>query len=672
MYLFKEKDQVSINYMCKACLENITFKISQKEYNNVKDFPFEKISIHGIPEHKLKVLIDKNLEIENFEIEKLDEEKEISSSEQLTKQVLSDLGLSDEEIELYFLTARRDAVSLGEMALLIDKSKEECDEIAKKFINKGLYKEIVGATPHFAPLPPYAALVYQLETFHDYIDNIQANAPVKLEKSFNQLESQSLGVKDLKDYVGFIQNLKENTLKQIKNQQDNINNIFRGIERIKEVSREINEFDTTTRMILNNQIKNFKNEFNDLNEKMSDGIENQIKNFKSNFNNMNDEISEAIESQINNLSVQFEIIKERVKNNLQKLHLGIVQKTVEKVIQNVFKGWISEIKESLTSELQQINDISRNSLENTTKNLKNQLVEIDQITTNGLRRTTQDFNENFVTQLEKSIEKTTKNVNGITNSTEKSGEEFKEVFLNLSKDFNTAVVMAEERIKDISDNIFRSFKDLRGTFSDEVLNTLEDVLKNILSRLKQSKTTTIEFWDQARATSIFSMQDIWFIRSIESAKAHLNNQISKTKMRLLIITPEISDIDPQKIVEAPKHINIRIVSFIDPNNPKHVRVLRILDDLPNVTYRHRDLQNLWGVSRDYEEVILCVVSKTEVYGKITIEIGGIGSIIEEHIKIFTPILEEAWVGAQKNVFIPKKTQDEEKQILEDLEPKKVS
>ncbi|MBA7647453.1 hypothetical protein ES703_55225 [subsurface metagenome] len=126
--------------------------------------------------------------------------------------------------------------------------------------------------------------------------------------------------------------------------------------------------------------------------------------------------------------------------------------------------------------------------------------------------------------------------------------------------------------------------------------------------------------------------------------------ISKAKMRLLIITPQLTDIDVNALQKIPKFINIRIATNIDLDFPDHIAILQELDQMQNVTYRHREMQNLWGVNKDYEEVVLCVVSKSEVGGKDITEIAGIGSIIEEHIKIFTPILEEAWIGARKEIF----------------------
>ena len=165
-----------------------------------------------------------------------------------------------------------------------------------------------------------------------------------------------------------------------------------------------------------------------------------------------------------------------------------------------------------------------------------------------------------------------------------------------------------------------------------------------------SEITTREFWDQAKSTRGFTMKDIWFIRSPESAKAHINEEISKAKMRVLVVAPNLSDIDIEAIKARPSRINFRVATYIEPTNPEHNVIMQEMDKMDNVDYRNRALQNLWGINRDYEEVILCVLSKTEFRGEYVTEIAGIGSIIEEHIKIFVPILEDAWVGARKEVM----------------------
>ncbi|GAG55145.1 unnamed protein product, partial [marine sediment metagenome] len=137
MYLFKEKDEVEVSYTCKLCLKEIPFKITKKEYQEVTRFPITKQLTHGDPAHKLIVNFNQYLEVENFEIEEILQKEEVTYSEELTKQVLSEIDLTDDEIELYFRITGREAVSIGEIAILTGKTKAVCKEMADKFVQKG-------------------------------------------------------------------------------------------------------------------------------------------------------------------------------------------------------------------------------------------------------------------------------------------------------------------------------------------------------------------------------------------------------------------------------------------------------------------------------------------------------------------------------------------------------
>ncbi|MFX1448417.1 MAG: hypothetical protein ACFFCG_09830, partial [Promethearchaeota archaeon] len=123
MYLFKEKDEVEIPYTCKLCLKEIPFKITKKEYQATNKFPITKQLTHGDPAHKLIVHFNQYLEVENFEVEEILKKEVVSYSKELTRQVLSEIDLTEEEIELYFRITGREAVSIGEMAILTGQSK---------------------------------------------------------------------------------------------------------------------------------------------------------------------------------------------------------------------------------------------------------------------------------------------------------------------------------------------------------------------------------------------------------------------------------------------------------------------------------------------------------------------------------------------------------------------
>ncbi len=561
MYLFKDQEEITIPFTCKSCLIEIKFIITAKEYENTSKFPIKKEHIHGIPRHKLIVFFDKNLEVANFKVEDI-LEKDVSYSRELTRQVLSEIELSDEEIELYFLTTGRAAVSLGEIAILIDKTKEECEVIAEKFVQKGLYKKIIGATPHFTALPPYAALVGQLNKFNSLISNIKENIPPQLNQSLAEIEIKTEGVKKIKDFSAFMNDLKQNTLSKMSSQKQDLENSIAEINKIKLIA---------------------------------DIIE-----------NLESETKELMETQIENLGKKFNDVQTKISKNLKNLRLGVIQQTVDQIIQSVFTAEIEEIKEVL--------------------------------------------NKQFFLKFNKSLRMLVKDMNNIANAMARTGDNVKKIFIDMSKNFSSSLITAEENLSGISEIILRSFTDLKNDFSTRVIKTFEEVLEKILNRLEISDITTREFWERAKRISLLTMRDIWFIRSIEGVKAHINEQISKAKMRLLIVSPQLTDINVNVLQKIPKFVNIRIATNIDLSSSDHAMILQELDQMQNVSYRHREMQNLWGVNKDHEEVVLCVVAKSEVGGKDITEIAGIGSMIEEHIKIFTPILEEAWIGARKEIF----------------------
>lgn len=608
MYLFKDKEEVEIPYTCKLCLKEISFKITKKEYKDVSKFPIKKEFLHGPPEHNLIVYFNQYLEVENFEIKEILKKEEVSYSKELTKQVLSEIDLSDVEIELYFRITGREAVSIGEMAILTGKPKAECQEMATKFVKKGLFKEIIGAKPHYSALPPYAALVSQLQKFHKYISDIKVNIPTQLEKSFAQLESEpgkvEIKVERKPIPTELIKELKENMLTQIKSQKKEFDDTLVVMDQIRGISDEISSLEGYTDSVMESP---------------------QIADLKKRFDDINTKTSQIIKGQVSDLKNEFENIKSTVSQNLQKLRLGVISQTVEQVIDKVVNAKLKDISDNINVQLS-----------------------VSQVAfSDELKKATQGVDSELISKLKESLKSTLENIDGLTSKVEEDKEK---VYADITENFNRAIKMAEEKIEGISGTTFQSLGNLKDVFYDQIVATLDNTLEDILNKLERSEKVTSEFWEQAKTGRSITMKDIWFIRSPEAAKAHISDEISKAKMRILLVAPQISDIDLNAIMERPSRINFRIAANIDFNNPEHAAVIQQLDKMDNVDYRHRSLQNLWGINRDYEEVIVCVLSKAEVRGESITEIAGIGSIIEEHIKIFVPILEESWMGARKEVM----------------------
>jgi len=605
MYLFKEKEEVEIPYTCKLCLKEIPFKITKKEYQAVNKFPITKQLTHGDPAHKLIVHFNQYLEVENFEIEEILEKEDVSYSKELTRQVLSEIDLTNEEIDLYFRITGREAVSVGEMAILTGNTKAKCQEIADKFVKKGLFKEIVGARPHYSALPPYAALVSQLQKFHKYISDIKSSIPAQLKKTFAQLESESgkVVVEPKSVPTELMKELKDNMLTQIRSQKKEFDDTLAVMDQIRGITDDISNLEGYTESVMGTQMGDLKKQFEAINTKTS----------------------QIIKSQINDLKNEFDNIKSTVSDNLQKLRLGVIQQTVDQVIDKIINAKLKEISDNINVQLS-----------------------VSQVAfSDELKKVTQGVDSELISKLKESLKSTIQNIDGLSTQAQEDKEK---IYAEITENFNKAVQMAESKIEGISGTTFESLGTLKDVFTNQIVKTLDNTLDDILRKLETSEKVTSEFWEQAKTGKSITMKDIWFIRSPEAAKAHINDEISKAKMRLLLVAPQISDVDINAIMDRPSRINFRIAASIDFSNPEHAEIIEQLDKMDNVDYRNRALQNLWGVNRDYEEVIVCVLSKAEVRGETITEIAGIGSIIEEHIKIFVPILEESWMGARKEVI----------------------
>ncbi len=548
-----------VTFRCKHCLTDIDFPIDRKLMENAQ-FPVKLENIHGIPAHKLIIYINKGFNVDSFEIEEVKTDSKPKSTK-FTQEVLKSIELAEDEIQLYFMASGKGPMSLGELAILANSSIEHIKIIAEKFVKKGLFKEIPGSTEYFQALPPYAALMAQLDKFRNMIAAIKMSTPTDLQTSFMSFEESSKGAKTLSEFVDYLSQMKKDVSQQLSTQKS--------------------ELDVSLHNLMEQQ-------------KVVMGIK-----------DLRDQSISLLDIHFVNLFNQFEIVSKKITTNLEKLHLGVVIKTVEDVVQKNIDNQMEIIRSELQAEF-----------ESKFRNIMDTLLE--------------DITE-------------------ITSTADTIGDKLHTSFDSIISHFNATLTQTQDRIVNISTTVNDSFGDLQSTFSDEVVITLDDILGKIVRQLDLSTSTINEFWDESKRVINFTMQDVWFIKTPEGMQAQINDAISRAKMRILIVAPTLSDIDIEPLKHTRQHINIRICCSIYPDDPGHQQKMAFFDSVDNITYRDRKLQNLWGVSRDYEEIILSIIKINKGISGFNMDVAGIGSILTEHIKIFVPILEDAWMGAHKDI-----------------------
>jgi len=139
-------------------------------------------------------------------------ESPIENEEINETRALSRLGLTDAEIRAYFSVAGKGvclAAEIGKNAGVLDGDYEGALRVANNLIKAGLLMEIPGRTIRYQAIPPYAAMLRQLEDFRGTITDLRKTVPSDLQKEFDEFEEGFRKVSGLEDFKQFIVSIEQ-------------------------------------------------------------------------------------------------------------------------------------------------------------------------------------------------------------------------------------------------------------------------------------------------------------------------------------------------------------------------------------------------------------------------------------------------------------------------------
>ncbi|MHA1733640.1 MAG: hypothetical protein ACTSU5_16955 [Promethearchaeota archaeon] len=180
-----------------------------------------------------------------------------------------------------------------------------------------------------------------------------------------------------------------------------------------------------------------------------------------------------------------------------------------------------------------------------------------------------------------------------------------------------------ERIAKLEEEIKLLNQDLDATDSD-----IEAMQKEI-DELR-SKGTTGDSAD-LKAIRLNRDQILEIMRDIIDRGIH----------NISVVAPLITDLEDLNIFEVPSSVNIKVSCMIDQTDDTHNNLLMEYESLDNLSIRAYDAQDRWAVSKDNEELFLAAVGQ-EVDQHLAFH-----TTDEKHIRLFNPIIMEAWLRARK-------------------------
>ena len=312
-----------------------------------------------------------------------------------TKEVLQLIGLGQDEIETFFQLTGRGPVKAGEIALLLDIPEERAVTVAKNLLEKGLVREIPGANPFYIALPPYSALLNQIQNFKEVVEKIQESTPKALQLKFKEIEEHSAKLGKFNEYRNFINIMKTNLPAQVKTQFSKVENELENVKRFQ----EIRAFILNLREIAPEEvIKEF------------DVVETRLEKIKS-------EISVAFEK-------QFRI--GALKNMAEKIVSKIITEQFSDLTDYFREKFVTSIRGTLDQVTEQLASISDVAGEMSV-DLSNFLDEI----VSGLEETMEDLDGRIATVYE-DVDKGIEELKGMFQS---------EIYKTLEKDIMTNILL---------------------------------------------------------------------------------------------------------------------------------------------------------------------------------------------------------------------------------------
>jgi sugar-specific transcriptional regulator TrmB len=519
---------------------------------------------------------------------------------EMTTKIMQSLGLDENEINIYIKSSGLGPVTIGELALLGNISHDACEKIVTRFVNLGLFKQILGPKQYFQALPPYAAILQQLEIFDLYLGTIKEEMPKELLGSFKQIEDQVASVKELDEFVNYLSDTRSSMT-----------------EKLNDRRRDIEEMQTQTKSLielqfegLNTQVVHSLNMFDDNFREISESLDGSVDTLKEEVNKIIEHLDD-LPAKVADEKKLFQS-KQSLAESIHFLidpEITLIKSMFQTNFLNQYEKIIDDLKISFHDHLS---------------------IPFGEI----LEKGRDSFKEDFEVPFQGLLESTSAKVDFVLN------------------EFDVTLSQMQGRMMFLSANVKSAFDSLQKVFLEKIVATLTDLLSKIKSKLNDSSEIVQEFWNEAKQIISITMKDVWFIRTPEGMQAQLKDAVGRSKMRLLIVAPNLIDIDFEPIFALPAHINVRICCNFDYEIPDHQPILDNLAKHVNISLRYRETENLWGINRDYEEVIVGIVSTPQNDQNISEtsparEVAGIGSSFQEHIKMLVPILEEAWMNAKK-------------------------
>jgi hypothetical protein len=257
-----------------------------------------------------------------------------------------------------------------------------------------------------------------------------------------------------------------------------------------------------------------------------------------------------------------------------------------------------------------------------------------------LETQTRSIQERFAQGLETSLDKAKTSARELDSELNKIPELLEQIREDEITPFlDKSFTKSEQQLTKLTHGIPTAFNEWRTTYINNADKQVTAILEEAEGHLTVATQSVGLFWQRSKETEPSTFDLYQFVIGEKEFKSQETSLIARARSYLYLILPRASRVTQKLLKMIPGEVRVRVV-VSDPPESKPVKAIqRVADKKPNIQLRHDSRGDIWGVIRDFEEILLGNASK----GKTNIV--GIASSHEDHVDLFRQIMETRWLQA---------------------------
>jgi len=390
---------------------------------------------------------------------------------------------------------------------------------------------------------------------------------------------------------------------------------------------------------------------NDLNKRVSTTLNESLRNFQTGISGLKDEIGSSIDASSSSSQDSLEHAKNSIESVLSDVanQLETLNKQVLSVKEKL-KGSLSDTESNVSQSFEYVKTKADEVIDTSSDKTDKDITKLRGSIESGLG----SFSTSFESEINASVDGTISDVNDnfdktksdISSTLDTTGSNVSKGLLSASKTTQDQVAKEGLRRKVVVtntkgrvDNLFSGVANAINEQTDRFIKSVESTIKpakaEAASQISDAKQKSLSSLKQVRDLAFSEVVGTGVISGWDNIKGFIRKSMVNAKTNILLVIPNIDEKD----AEAISSINPRVK--VDLSATGNINTLKKLSSRSNITVKVSETENLIGLIRDREEILIAPISPKAKQAVAVV------SAMEGYIEELSRLLRENFARARK-------------------------